>query len=144
MNKLYPDNILLWDACELGNVDPPYSRQYVCGFDLDNPTNAPTGGQFSNPRTLSKLRFRGLIPPASVTPSIGDGYPIDPGPNKDDGSDGTKGNIRWRHHRNTMANFLFADGSVKTMGITKFAGTPQLQGEVLRKYFRPRPPADFQ
>jgi len=141
--KLYSDNILFWDACELGNVDPPFSRQYVCGFDLDNATNSPNGGNFSNPRTLSKLRFRGLIPAASVTPQIGDGFPIDPGPNIDDGSAGTHGNIRWRHNKGTMANFLFADGSVKTMGITKGAGTANPQGEVLRKYFRPRPPVGY-
>jgi prepilin-type N-terminal cleavage/methylation domain-containing protein/prepilin-type processing-associated H-X9-DG protein len=145
ISKLYADNILLWDACELGNVSPPYSRQYYCGFDLDNQTRAPfpTCGNFSNPRTLSKLRFRGLIPAASVTPTIGDEYPIDPGPNIDDGSDGTHGNIRWRHRKGTAANFLFADGSVKTLRITANAGTAQATGEVLRKFFRPRPPNDY-
>jgi len=136
LSKLYPDNALLWDACELGNVDPPFSRQYVCGYDVDM-------GNFNNPRTLSRLRFRGQIPPAGVTPTNGDEFPIDPGPNTDDGSAGTRGNILWRHSRKTAANFLFADGTVRTMKITRFAGTAQATGDVLRKYLRPRPPTDY-
>jgi prepilin-type N-terminal cleavage/methylation domain-containing protein/prepilin-type processing-associated H-X9-DG protein len=134
--KLYPDNILLWDATELGNTSPPFSRQYVCGYDLDK-------GNFNNPKTFSKLRFRGLIPAASSTPTVGDEWPIDPGPNVDDGSVGSRGNVRWRHSRGTAANFLFQDGTVRTYKITRDAGTPNAKGDALRKYFRPRPPVDY-
>jgi len=136
LQKLYPDNALIWDACELGNVNPPFSRQYVCGYDVDN-------GSFNNPSQLSRLRFRGLIPSTSATPATGDQFPVDPGPNIDDGSVGTRGNIRWRHAKNTAANFLFADGTVRTFRITRDYGQPSVSGEFLRKYLRPRPPVGY-
>jgi len=31
------------------------------------------------------------------------------------GSDGARGNIRWRHSKNTAGNFLFADGHAQTL-----------------------------
>jgi prepilin-type N-terminal cleavage/methylation domain-containing protein/prepilin-type processing-associated H-X9-DG protein len=129
---VYPDNIVLFDACELGDVDPPFTRQYVTCFDLDQK-------QFADPRYPTR-RYRIASAKHDANPNLGDGYPIDPGPNNDSGASGTNGNVRWRHGRNDTANFLFADGSVKPMKITKGFGTPGVTGDVLRKFFRCKPP----
>jgi len=137
---VYPDNIILFDATEL---PPNFDRQYVTSFDLDS-HSAGTGfytGTFSQPRKPT-YRYRGLGN-YGANPNLGDNYPIDPGPNLDTGESNARGNIRWRHGRNDRANFLFADGSVKTLMITRGYGTPGVQGEVLRKYFRPKPPPGY-
>jgi len=141
-NGVYPDNIILFDGCELGNVDPQFSRQYVTSFDLDShSTNNFFTGTFSQPKKPT-YRYR-AAKDYSANPALGDGYPIDAGPNQDSGVSNARGNIRWRHGRNDLANFLFADGSVKTMKITKGYGTPGVTGEVLRKYFRPKIPPGY-
>jgi prepilin-type N-terminal cleavage/methylation domain-containing protein/prepilin-type processing-associated H-X9-DG protein len=57
---------------------------------------------------------------------------IDPGPNTDasimqmGNYDAPDGNIRWRHMRNTQANFLFADGHAEPRRLKKasITGTP--------------------
>ena len=134
LSKLPPDVIVLWDACEL---PPNYDRQYVCGYEVD-------GALYEDNATTPQFRWRGL----NTDPTdfqVSDQFPIDPGPNVDSGLTGTRGNIRWRHGKNKdQANFLFADGSVKSMFMTKDYGLPSVRGEVLRRYFRPRPPVGFQ
>ena len=140
---VYPDNIVLFDGCELGNVDPPYSRQYITCFDLDEPVGSGFPKYLANPKR-PMFRYRGVLTGSDATnPKTGDGFPIYPGPNNDSGQTGARGAIRWRHGKNDTANFLFADGSVKAMSITKNYGTPSVSGEVLRKYFRPKPPRGF-
>jgi len=146
-NGVYPDNIVLFDGCELGNVDPQFSRQYVTSFDLDSHGRGGGGffnGTFINPKLVS-YRYRNGAGMANYNSNanLGDGFPIDPGPNEDSGVANARGNIRWRHGRNDSANFLFADGSVKTMKITKGYGTPNVTGDVLRKYFRPKLPSNY-
>jgi prepilin-type processing-associated H-X9-DG protein len=139
-SNLYPDNIIIFDACELGDVDPPFSRQYVTSFDLDVPTGTTALSYTVNPKKPSQ-RYRGLYFNQN-DPKLGDGFPIEAGPNNDGGGSGTHGNVRWRHGRSDLANFLFADGSVKTMKKT-VGVAPNARGEVLRKYFRPKPPPGY-
>jgi prepilin-type processing-associated H-X9-DG protein len=72
--------------------------------------------------------------------------PIDPGTNKEtkSPSDGQSGNIRWRHGKDDQANFLFGDGTVRTLGITKGApGSANCRGDCLHKYWRPKAPPGF-
>lgn len=138
LRGLYPDNILLWDATELGQVDPPFSRQYVTGYDVDN-------GSLMNPKQSFK-RFRDTEGLLASDASLSDNNYIFPGPNRDiiTSASGLAGQIRWRHGRNDSANFLLADGSAKTMGITK--GNPatfNAKGEVLRKFLRIKWPGGF-
>lgn len=138
LRQLYPDNILLWDATELGQVDPPFSRQYVCGYDVDK-------GILSRPKQ-ARQRYRDLQGVLATAPTLSDNNFIDPGPNKDitTSASGLAGQIRWRHGRNDTANFLMADGSAKTMGITTGnAATFNAKGEVLRKYLRIKWPSGF-
>jgi prepilin-type N-terminal cleavage/methylation domain-containing protein/prepilin-type processing-associated H-X9-DG protein len=141
---VYPDNIILFDGCELGNVDPPYSRQYITCFDLDEPVGSGFPKYIADPKK-PRYRYRGVLTGSDANdPKLGDNFPIYPGPNNDSGLNGAQGQIRWRHGKNDTANFLFADGSVKSMGITKGYGTPQVKGEVLRKYFRPKVPSGYE
>jgi prepilin-type processing-associated H-X9-DG protein len=135
LSRLYPDNIILWDATELA---PQFDRQFVCGYDLD-------GGFFGDSFDFPWYRFRGLAP--TDDPEASDDQPIRPGPNVDAvpfGVPGNVGNIRWRHNRGTAANFLFADGTVRTMKMTtNYDDLSARKGEVLRKYFRPKPPPGY-
>jgi prepilin-type processing-associated H-X9-DG protein len=138
-NLVYPDNIILFDATEL---PPDFDRQYVVSFELDSHSaSANYKGTFSDPKKPT-YRYRG-VKDYSANPNLGDNYPIDPGPNADSGASNARGNIRWRHGRNDSANFLFADGSVRNMGKTKGYGTPGVSGDVLRKFFRPKPPPNY-
>lgn len=129
---LYPDNVVLWDA---GEIPPNFNTQFIVAYDLD-------AGRMIQPITGAINRFRGLTP---VTPtSAHDGTLVDPGPNKEyDGVVGTRGNIRWRHGRNDTANFLFADGSVKAIQVTRNHGTPQEKGELTRAMIRVKVPQGF-
>jgi len=137
---VYPDNIILFDACELGNVDPQFSRQYLTSFDLD--ATPPALSYTANPKK-PLWRYRGNRNLDS-DPKLGDGWPINPGPNNDSGTSGAQGQIRWRHGRQDLANFLFADGSVKSMKITRDYNDPnKVKGEVLRKYLRPKQPQGY-
>lgn len=129
-NRLYPDNILLYDAAEIA---PSFTTQYVTGYDLDK-------GWMIDSVANPYRRVRHARTPAAVA----DNTYADPGPNVE-GNDaaGTRGQIRWRHGRNDAANFLLADGSVKTFRITKNADTPNVRGELTRGMFRPKPPTGF-
>ncbi len=138
--QLYPDTILIYDAAE---VAPNYSTQYLHGYDLD-------GGNLSDSKKVT-LRYRELAQ-ATYEVSDPDYYQygndafINPGVNKDVGAPGVtgqNGNVRWRHGKNDQAVFTFADGSAKTMRITKDFGKPNASGEVYRKLFRPKLPAGF-
>lgn len=131
---VYPDNILLFDGSELANVDPQFSRQYVTSYDLD-------GGQMSDPK---KPAYRYREPAARYTQAaLANHLPINPGPNKESrGEVGNRGQVRWRHGKNTSANFLFVDGSVRLMEITRGSGAT-IRGEVLRKLFRPKVPGGY-
>src|SRR5205814_2126329 len=64
--------------------------------------------------------------------------------NKEIGSGGLPGDIRWRHGKNDTANFLFSDGTARSMKITTGApGTPACRGDALHKFFRIKAPAGF-
>jgi prepilin-type N-terminal cleavage/methylation domain-containing protein/prepilin-type processing-associated H-X9-DG protein len=147
------DLAVIWDGTELANVDPPFSRQYVTSYMLDVPNySGNLGGMLCRPAQPA-WRYRNLAD--GNDPLRGDNYPIDPGPNVEVGSpmppgfgyasDAAVGNIRWRHGRNDAANFLFADGSAKTMAINKRKGTSgnRWVGDVHRKMFRPKLPAGY-
>jgi len=145
VTQTYPDNILIFDQTEIAvGIDPPYSRQYVCGYGIDL-------ASFQNPKQAFK-RYRQMAADAAfVTPGskLANDVPIDPGPNRDTKAPGavtdpTVGNIRWRHGANDSANFLFADGTVRTMKITKGTpGSPNCTGDVLHSHFRPKAPQGF-
>jgi prepilin-type processing-associated H-X9-DG protein len=137
-NGVYADNIILFDGTEL---PPNFDRQYVTSFELDKTSQSSLHGWTVNPKTPSQ-RYRGNVN-LDTDPDLGDGYFIAPGNNLDSGEDPQRGNIRWRHGRNDMANFLFADGSVKTMKMTLNYGTPRVKGEVVRKYLRPKAPTNY-
>jgi len=133
--RVYPDSIVMWDAIEL---PPRFDKQYVCGYDVDR-------GLLADPKTYPEFRYRGTrYGGARPDPDLDDEMPIHAGPNVDDPSqpDGV-GNIRWRHGRNDEANFLFADGTVKTMGITRNDDTPLVKGDVKRFMLRIKWPAGF-
>ena len=134
--SLYPDNVVLMDGAELSIGNPPYGRQFVTGYDID-------GGRLVNSNTQPLFRFRGMLTPSGTSPH--DGTLADPGPNteSDAASSGLIGQIRWRHARNDTANFLFADGSVKSMKITTGFATPNVRGELTRAMLRPKAPAGY-
>ena len=74
-------------------------------------------------------------------PQYGDGTFVDPGPNTDGGASfPNAANIRWRHQRNTAANFLMGDGSVKSFHITTVLSNGTVKGELERKNIRPKAP----
>jgi prepilin-type N-terminal cleavage/methylation domain-containing protein len=145
LNQLYPDNILLFDQTEIyenPNADP-YTTQYVCGYFV-------AGGSLSEPKAAYK-RYRAMANPPLIGTASGlrNDKAIDPGSNKDASasvSDGRRGNIRWRHGKEDTANFLFTDGTVRSMGITKnfnLASNANVRGDVLHSYFRIKAPAGF-
>jgi prepilin-type N-terminal cleavage/methylation domain-containing protein/prepilin-type processing-associated H-X9-DG protein len=132
----YPDNIVMYDAAEIA---PDFSTQFLHGYDLD-------GGMYSNAKIPVNLYrpFAATEYDNGNDPNLefSNDSPINPGSNKDytgSSGDSQAGNIRWRHARETSANFLFVDGSVRTLTISKNANTPSAKGDVLRKYFRPKP-----
>ena len=76
--------------------------------------------------------------------ALSNDVPIAPGTNKEVAVAGQEGNIRWRHGNNDQANFLSADGTVRTMKITTGTpGTPNGRGDVLHKFLRIKTPAGF-
>jgi len=126
---------LLFDQTELSNVDPAYSRQYVTGYYVDN-------GSFALNRQSYK-RYRGMAANPNYIATgdaLSNEVPIAPGTNKDvTQNDTQRGNIRWRHGKDDDANFLFADGTVRTMHITKGTpGQPDCRGDVLHRLWRPK------
>lgn len=136
LKRLFPDNALLWDTPELPDTDPPFSRQYVTGYDLD-------AGRFMSGGSATQIarhRFRGLYPDSA---SLADGTAIELGPNEDSGAGGTRGNIRFRHGKQQDAtNILFADGSVRTISQKQIA-PGVYTSELLRKNFRPKMPPGY-
>jgi prepilin-type N-terminal cleavage/methylation domain-containing protein/prepilin-type processing-associated H-X9-DG protein len=140
---VYPDNILLFDGSEIASGDPPYSTQYVTGFDVDNSGLSSRYGPFANPQQPTK-RYRDAADKWSNNPALANGTAIWPGPNKESrGEVGNRGQIRWRHGKNDTANFLFVDGSVRSMRITTGFGTSNVRGDVIRRLFRPRIPTGY-
>ena len=84
------DIILIFDGVQITSANGVASCE---GYGLDNL------GLFSSPYLL-----RG-------NPFLNSGASVDGGPNTDSPDWGTPGgNIRWRHMKNTSANFLFVDG----------------------------------
>lgn len=142
MKQLDSTVALIWDATEIG---PGFNTQYVVGYSTDG---GPTGGGLANFDAMLAnpyIRFRGLV--EAGNPQESDEFPINPGPNLDligatSGSDynGREGNIRWRHGRNNVANFLFGDGSVRPANITRNYDQPNVTGELLKRNFRPKAP----
>jgi prepilin-type processing-associated H-X9-DG protein len=130
--QLTSDNVVLWDA---GEIPPNYNTQYLVAYSLDE-------RNFIGPlNTTWNRRFRGLLP---ATSPLADGTLANPGPNTEaQSTTDTQGNIRWRHGRNDTANFLFADGSVKSMRMTQNYGTPNVRGELTRAMLRPKPPVGY-
>lgn len=153
MTDVYPDTFLLWDGPELAQVDPPYSRQYVISYTIDNAPNTAkalvtNGGLLATPNKPS-WRYRNAdsndrrIEPKQWANET----PIYTGLNEEVTNlnvNSTAGGIRFRHGRNDKANFLAADGSVKTLGVTTKWESATPRGELLRKFFRPKLPAGFQ
>jgi prepilin-type processing-associated H-X9-DG protein len=138
LSKLYADNALLWDACEL---PPNYDRQYVCGYDMDYPNGQPTAyGSLADMQQFPEQRYRDVYQLFTGNPDLEDNLPINPGIDKDSGVAGTYGNIRWRHGKGNQANVLFADGTVRTLGKTTGYGTANVRGDFLRKFLRPKWP----
>jgi prepilin-type processing-associated H-X9-DG protein/prepilin-type N-terminal cleavage/methylation domain-containing protein len=137
LGRMYPDCALLWDQSELA---PGFDKQFVCGYGVD-------GGLFSDSTNYPWYRIRGVAP--SDDPDSSDDHPIRPGPNVDINTSNftpadALGNIRWRHNKNKVANFLFADGSVKSFTITTNYDDPaSTKGDCLRKYFRIKPPTGY-
>lgn len=140
-----PDSVIIWDGPELAFLSDPFTRQYIASYRIDVP-NYPSGrgGMLADPKTPS-ARYRGISDASD--PTRGDSYPINPGPNREvsAGGDDATGNIRWRHGRNDSANFLFADGSAKTLPINKRIGAAahEFKGEVTRKMFRIKLPPGY-
>lgn len=132
-NRVVPENILLYDAAEIA---PNFNTQYVTGYDLDNGWMIDS---VSNPYRRVRGDFGNRKPPA-----VADHTLVEPGPNVEGNAEPkTRGQIRWRHGRNDAANFLLADGSVKSFRITKNYGAPNERGELTRGMFRPKPPPGF-
>ena len=144
LSQLYPDNILMWDVTGIG---PNYSSQYVTGYEVDS-GGTYSQGSFIDPKRAAR-RYRNMAEITFyLTPDLYNDVPIYPGANRDIGpgssSDGLRGNIRWRHGKQDMANFLFSDGTVRTMRITTGTpGTPGCKGDVLHKFLRPKAPSGF-
>jgi prepilin-type processing-associated H-X9-DG protein len=151
-----PDCAVLWDAPELAFVDPPFSRQYVASYAIDAAHYMPSGsqsGMLVEPRRPWQ-RYRGMDQNAGDA-STEDSAAIDPGLNIEINSTNISklaGNIRWRHGKNNQANFLFGDGSAKTMEMNKWVsgGSPQspssnsiFRGSVTRLMFRPKLPPGY-
>jgi prepilin-type processing-associated H-X9-DG protein/prepilin-type N-terminal cleavage/methylation domain-containing protein len=80
---------------------------YATAYKLDQ-LSLYNGPSSPNPTGRSYLLFD--------YPGATNGNTIDAGPNNDAASQlpDSAGNIRWRHQRNTMANFLFVDGHVES------------------------------
>jgi prepilin-type processing-associated H-X9-DG protein len=147
---VYPDTIILWDGAE---VAPNFNVQYVQAYALDaapgagkfTPTNGIYGLLGSPKKPTWRYRNVNSLNRNADPKNFGENYPIYPGINEDVGAgngDQAVGGIRWRHGRNDAANFLFADGSVKTFTITKNWNTTP-RGDLLRKYFRSKIPSGY-
>ena len=153
---VYPDTVLLWDGPELSNIDPQYARQYVISYSIDvapgSGRELPTvAGLVATPKK-PLWRYRNVTDQQRYNlPKVwGDENPVYCAPNEDvtDANvNQTAGGIRFRHGRSSLtqgtANFLFADGSVKNLNMTRNWASATPQGDVLRKYFRPKIPPGY-
>jgi prepilin-type processing-associated H-X9-DG protein len=146
LSQLYSDNILMWDVTGIG---PTFGSQYVVGYELDFGGPGYSYGSLSDPKK-AYLRYRSFADEqyyVPLTSPLRNDIPIFPGSNKEvmpGASNGQRGNVRWRHGQNNAANFLFADGTVRTMKMTTGTpGKPDCKGEVLHKYFRLKPPPRY-
>lgn len=145
---VYSDTALLWDAPEITNAAIPGARksQYVISYRIDatpNTAKAQGSGLLATPKKVT-WRYRGLSRDLDLK-NFADHTPIYPGLNEDltgSNTSQTAGGIRFRHGANNEANFLFADGSVRTHAMTlNWDTTPA--GTLLRKYFRSKLPPGF-
>lgn len=139
------DTVILWDASEIG---PGFNTQYVTGYNV---SNRAVGNTQIIETTQNNCRFRDLL--IANDEILGDSKPVIPtgdtnGPGGDV-NDPVIGAIRWRHINNTAANFLFADGSVRTITKSKgwildggLAGSMNAaRGDLLQRNLRPKKPA---
>jgi prepilin-type processing-associated H-X9-DG protein len=132
----------MWDVTEVNGTGPSYGSQYVVGYEID-------GGSFLSTK-IPPNRYRQIADDPNYIP-IGDplrnDVPILPGSNREATvgvNDGQAGNIRWRHGNQDAANFLFADGTVRTLKMTTGTfGQANFKGEALHKYFRIKTPPGF-
>lgn len=144
---VYSDTALLWDAPEIISssvFEPNRKTQYVISYQIDATPGTPkavsqAGGLLATPKKVS-WRYRNVSAPDRINfpADWADHTPIYPGRNEDvsvANSSQTAGGIRFRHGANNEANFLFADGSVRTHGMST--------GTLLRKYFRSKLPPGF-
>lgn len=147
----YSDTALLWDAPEIVDSTVPGVRkaQFVISYTIDagpGTEKATADGLLATPKKPS-WRYRNVnnINRINVPKEFANGTPIYTGINEDfagSNLDQTAGGIRFRHGANSEANFLFADGSVRTHGMTlNWNTTPS--GTLLRKYFRSKLPPGF-
>jgi prepilin-type N-terminal cleavage/methylation domain-containing protein/prepilin-type processing-associated H-X9-DG protein len=137
IKQLYPDNVILWDACEIPNT---FSTQYCVAYGVGM---APTDTDPKmNNMNANSYNFRG-DPNVPLADPDHDSKLVWPGPNQDTGSYPYGANIRWRHQKNSSANFLFADWSVRPVGITVVKNGLRTKGELLWKNLRPKAPNYF-
>jgi prepilin-type N-terminal cleavage/methylation domain-containing protein/prepilin-type processing-associated H-X9-DG protein len=136
--SLTSDVIMFWDAPEIG---PAYNTQYIFGYDVGD-------GFIGDPQKIvdneGYIRYRGFVDESDTV--NGDSVPVNPGKNQDMISGGNPsdlaGNIRWRHGRNDSANFVFGDGSVRSIKINKLQGS-NWTGDLTFKNLRPKAPGGF-
>jgi prepilin-type processing-associated H-X9-DG protein len=140
--QVKPDVVIMWDATE---IPPNYNTQYVTGFNVDGGIHGLgiAGGSLR----FSGFRFfRGQAPNGDA--EVSDDGIVKAGPNIDGAGEFWEGNIRWRHSRNKSANFLFGDGSVRTITIPKLSDPTNpnsipTAGELRRRQLRPTAPSGF-
>jgi len=124
------DNVVIWDACEIPNN---FDTQYCVNYGVDQ------GNMWDGVNKYS-YRFRGN-PNIASDPQVGDGTFVDPGPNRDGGGTFPEpANIRWRHLKNTSANFLMGDGSVRSFRISTVDAAGNVKGELRRLNLRSKCP----
>jgi prepilin-type processing-associated H-X9-DG protein len=137
IKNLYPDNVILWDACEIPST---FSTQFCVSYGVGMSPN-DTEPKMNN-YTLAQYNYRGDPGVPTIDPDH-DSKLVWPGPNKDTGDYPTGATIRWRHQKNSSANFLFADWSVRPVAMTLVKSGLRVKGELYNKNLRPKPPAYF-
>jgi prepilin-type N-terminal cleavage/methylation domain-containing protein/prepilin-type processing-associated H-X9-DG protein len=138
---LMPNSLLTWPAGtpRAGQVRRPYklgkvkaSQETVLimdGVQILRYTGAVDGNAVSDCFNLDANRLKNTAAPKTFLylnydPSVDLGQSVDGGVNRDVALDTaadpnlSQGNVRWRHLRNTSANFLFCDGHVAGLKYT--------------------------